>query len=236
MNTPQNQTLKDFERFFQEGYAEAKPPELQEASLAIYRALLKGSAVDLNIIAKDLKLSRGKLDQVLALLPKSTIDFDENGKIVAFVGFSLIPANHQFFAGGKEFYTWCVFDALFLPSLLQTGARLVTKCPETDEKIEVYLSDQTVLSASPAAPVLSLVATTGDACCHDIRGAFCNHVNLFKDQATFDTWSKGKDRTLAVPLKKGFAMALQRNEWRYPDIDWKAPFCSSENEEEQRNG
>ena len=224
MTTAQDQTLKNCERFFEQGYAEANPPELQKASLAIYRALLKGRSVIMYIVAKDLKLSRGKLDQVLALLPKSTIDVDENGKIVAFVGFSLIPANHQFFAGGKEFYTWCVLDALFLPSLLQTGARLVTKCPETDEKIEVYLSDQTVLSASPGTPVLSLVATTEDACCHDIRGAFCNHVNLFKDQTAFNTWSKGKDRTFAVSLKKGFAMALQRNDWRYPNIDWKQPF------------
>lgn len=221
MTTAQNQTLKDCEKFFEQGYAQGNPPELQEASLALYRALAKGSPVDLNDIARALRFSRNKLDQVLAPLPESTIDFDDGGKIVAFVGLSLIPANHSFFIGEKEFYTWCVLDALFLPSLLQTNARLVTTCPQTKSKIEVTLSDQTVLSASPTAPVMSLVATTGEECCDDIRSAFCNHVNLFRDQLAFDTWSKGKGGTIAVPLKEAFAMALQRNDWRYPDIDWK---------------
>jgi len=230
MTTPQNQTLKECEKFFEQGYAEAKPPELQEASLVIYRALANGHPADLNDIARTLGFSRPRLEQILALLPASTIDYDQMGKIVGFVGFSLEPANHSFFVGSKEFYTWCVFDAMFLPSLLQSNARLVTACPETGEKIEVYLSGQTVLSASPGAPVMSLVATTAEECGHDIRAVFCNHVNLFRDQLAFDEWSKGKAGTIAIPLKQAFAMALQRNEWRYPDIDWKAPVNPNEKE------
>lgn len=224
MRTAELSLLNKCEMFLELGYTEDNPPELQEASLALYRALAKGSPVDLHDIAKSLKLSRNRLDQVLALLPDSTIDYDDSGKIVAFVGLSLAPANHSFFIGAKEFYTWCVLDALFLPSLLHTNARLATACPQTNSKIEVYLSNQTVLSASPTAPVMSLVATTGEECCDDIRSNFCNHVNLFRDQRTFDTWSKGKEGAIAVPLKQAFAMALQRNEWRYPDIDWKASF------------
>ena len=107
---------------------------------------------------------------------------------------------------------------------MQANARLVTTCPQTKSKIEVTLSDQTVLSASPTAPVMSLVATTGEECCDDIRSAFCNHANLFRDQLAFDTWSKGKEGAIAVPLKEAFAMALQRNDWRYPDVDWKQPY------------
>lgn len=230
MTTPQNQTLWDCAKFFEQGYAEVNSPELQEASLVIYRALATGHPVDLNDIARTLGFTRPGLEQILALLPPSTIDYDQLGKIVGFVGFSLKPANHGFFIGSKEFYTWCVFDALFLPSLLQSNARLVTACPQTGEKIEVYLSDQTVLSASPGAPVMSLVATTGEDCCHDIRSVFCNHVNLFRDQHAFDEWSKGKTGIIAVPLKEAFAMALQRNAWRYPDIDWKAPVHPNEKE------
>ena len=216
--------LNKCEKFFELGYMKDNPPELQKISLAIYRGLAKGSPVKLADIAKDLGLNHDKVETFLQLLPKSTIDFDESGRIVAFVGLSLTPANHSFFIGNKEFYTWCVIDALFLPSLLQTNARLVTACPQTSSKIEVYLSSQTVLSASPVAPVVSLVATTGEDCCHDIRAAFCNHVNLFRDQLAIDKWSKGKDGIIAVPLKKAFVMALQRNDWRYPDINWKKPF------------
>lgn len=202
----------------------ANPPELQEASLAIYRALAKGAPVVLDDIAGQLNLSPGELDQSLALLPGKTIDYDNEGNIVGFVGFSLKPANHSFFIGTKEFYTWCVFDALFLPSLLQTYARLVTTCPATAKKIEVNLSDQTVLDASPPSAVVSLVATTGEDCCNDIRAVFCNHVNLFHDYEAFEEWAEGRDGIIGVPLKEAFAMALQRNDWRYPDIDWKTKF------------
>lgn len=224
MTTAQDQILIDCERFFQEGYAEANPPELQKASLAIYRALAKGSAVDLGDIAEGLRLSRAKLDQVLALLPGSTIDYDDSGKIVGFVGFSLKPTNHSFFIGTKKFYTWCVFDALFLPSLLQTSARLVTTCPSSNKKIEVNLTDHSVLDASPPAPVVSLVATTAEECCNDLRAVFCNHVNLFHDMLAFEKWTKNKEGQIAVPLKEAFAMALARNDWRYPDIEWKRSF------------
>ncbi|MEE8295096.1 MAG: organomercurial lyase [Sphingomonadales bacterium] len=224
MATTEASLLNKCERFFEQGYAKANPPELQKTSLAIYRALAKSQPVNPNNIAGDLGLSRSKLDQILTLLPKNSIDVDAGGNIIGFVGFSLKPANHQFFIGGKEFYTWCVLDALFLPSLLQSSARLVTKCPETDEKIEVNLTAHSVLDASPPAPVVSLVATAAEECCDDLRAVFCNHVNLFHDIGAFEKWNNNKEGQIAVPLKEAFAIALQRNHWRYPDIDWKAKF------------
>ncbi len=224
MTVTPNITLKDCEEFFEQGYAEANPPELQAASLAIYRALAKGPPVNLETIAIRLGLTRAALDRALALLPNKTIDYDHSGNIVGFVGFSLKPSNHSLFIGTKEFYTWCVFDALFLPSLLQTNARLVTICPATNKKIEVNLTSHTVLDASPPSAVVSLVATNAEACCNDIRAVFCNHVNLFHNHGAFEKWAVGKENIIGVPLKEAFSMAQQRNHWRYPDIDWKAPF------------
>lgn len=224
MTAPQSQTLKDVERFFEQGYAADNPPELQKASLAIYRSLAKNRPVNPDNIAGDLGLNRRKLDQILTLLPNKTIDYDAAGNIIGFVGFSLKPANHRFFIGEKEFYTWCVIDALFLPSLLQTNARLVTTCPSSNKKIEVNLTSHSVLDASPPAPVVSLVATTAEECCNDLRAVFCNHVNLFYDIQAFEKWNNNKEGQVAVPLKEAFAIALARNAWRYPDIDWKAKF------------
>ncbi|PCO29942.1 organomercurial lyase, partial [Escherichia coli] len=54
--------------------------------------------------------------------------------------------------------------------------------------------------------------------CVNLRSAFCDHVNLFKDERTFTAWSQARQEA-HVTLPEAQIFARQRNPVRYPDVD-----------------
>jgi alkylmercury lyase len=210
-------------RFLKRGYAQSNPPELQRASLAIYRVLATGRPAVRPEIARALGVSPAALTKALSLLPAHSINADDRGRIVAFVGLSLVAAKHALLVGKNRLYTWCAFDALFLPPLLGTDARLVTTCPASGHQITVRITAASARAENARAPVVSMVAPSREDCCRDLRAAFCDHSNLFRDRRAFSDWSGKGREMLALPLDEAFAVALRRNQWRFPDVEWRKP-------------
>jgi hypothetical protein len=68
---------------------------------------------------------------------------------------------------------------------------------------------------------MSIVAPDNDACCVNLRRAFCDHVNLFKDEQTFMVWSQARPDAGYVTLPEAQRFARQRNALRYPDVKLK---------------
>ncbi len=68
---------------------------------------------------------------------------------------------------------------------------------------------------------MSIVGPDSEACCDDLRKAFCDHVNLFKDEQTFTAWSQARQDVGSVPLQEAQLFARQRNALRYPDVELK---------------
>jgi alkylmercury lyase len=113
-------------------------------------------------------------------------------------------------------YTWCVFDAVFLPEILGKPATLVTHRPGSGVEITVELAPGRVRSASPSGCVMSIVTPDSDACCVNLRKAFCDHVNLFKDEQTFMAWSQGRQDVGNVTLQVAQLFARQRTRCGIP--------------------
>ena len=207
----------DFHTYLREGNFLAGAAHLVPLALALYRLLGEGLPVHRTALAKWLSLSPVQLDSLLNDIPRSTIDFDATGAVTAFGGLSLIPANHVFKAGNRELYTWCVFDALFLPEILGKPATVSTLCPATGETIEIEMTLRTIVSSRPSEPVMSIIAPDSAACCENLRGAFCNHVNLFIDDRAFRDWATDRLDVAFVSLEEAHELALQRNRYRYGD-------------------
>ena len=205
----------DFHTYLREGNFLAGAAHLVPLTLALYRLLGEGLPVHRTALAKWLSLSPVQLDSLLNDIPRSTIDFDATGAVTAFGGLSLIPANHVFKAGNRELYTWCVFDALFLPEILDKPATVSTRCPATGKTIEIEMTPQAIVSSRPAEPVMSIVALDSPACCENLRGAFCNHVNFFIEADAFRTWADERNDVGFVTLNEAHELALQRNRYRY---------------------
>lgn len=207
----------DFRNYLREGNYLAGASHLIPLTLALYRLLGDGLPVHRTALEKWLDLSPAQVDSLLNDLPRSTIDFDAADAITAFGGLSLLPANHRFKAGNRELYTWCVFDALFLPEILGKPATVSTLCPATGETIEIEMTPRTIVYSRPSEPVMSIIAPDSAACCENLRSAFCNHVNLFVDDRAFRDWATDRPDVAFVSLEEAHELALQRNRYRYGD-------------------
>ena len=75
-----------------------------------------------------------------------------------------------FHVDGKTFSTWCAWDALFLPAMLNQHAQVESMCPVTKEKIRVIMTPAGIESCEPNGAVLSIIvpnlATTGSSQLH----------------------------------------------------------------------
>lgn len=204
-----------FRDYLREGHFLAEAPRLVPLSLALYRRLGDGAPVERTELAADLNLTVEAVGKDLRALPDSALDFDDHGAVVAFGGLSIAPARHRFRIGDSELYTWCVFDALFLPQLLGKSAMSITRCPGTGATIEIVQTPTAIASSQPASPVMSIVAPDKESCCENLRGAFCDHVNFFADEAAFRDWAGDRPDVAAVSLEEAHELARQRNRYRY---------------------
>jgi alkylmercury lyase len=196
--------------------------EHQRLSVELLRLLGRGAPVTREQLGTACGLAKGKIDKLLSEFPPTNFVVDERGQLIAFAGLSLVPTHHHFDTNDTKLYTWCVFDAFFLPEILGKPATLTTRCPESETELVVELAPGELRSVPSSGCVMSIVTPDSAACCVNLRSAFCDHVNLFKDERTFVAWARGRPATACVTLAEAQIFARQRNVVRYPDIDLSA--------------
>lgn len=205
-----------FDGFLQEGYLLANPPELQRLCISAYRLLAQGNPVSPDALTEAASLRLDETHALISLIPESAYTRRSDGALTAFIGLSIEKSAHRFIVGGRTLYVWCVFDALFLPALLKCNAILKTRCPATHADIIIDIDSERAAPVSPTHPVMSIIAPDNAACCRDLRGAFCDHVNFFADQ---DAFNRANVDGACVSLDEAFALATRRNAARFPDVD-----------------
>jgi len=199
-------------------------PAMQGLSIALYRLLAHGSPVPRDALGSATGLTGPELDNLLRQIPPSWIEVDEAGSVIAFGGLTLAPTRHRFAVGGRILHTWCAFDALFLPEILDQIAHITSTCPATEATIHLALGPSGLGTVDPPGAVLSIIEPDLDDCRDDLRGAFCCHVNLFADAAAFDRWAGAAAGALTrLSIGDALALAAARNAARYRDIGLGEP-------------
>jgi alkylmercury lyase len=184
----------------------------QRISLALYREVSKGVPVTASHLGDTLGMDEKTIRQTLADIDPSRLHYDENDNIVAFAGLSQIKAPHRFLCKGHALYTWCVFDALFLPQLLRAEAQVISVCPVTDATITMLVTSEGPQQIKPANTVMSFVRPGQENLCGNLRAAFCNHVNFFASRDIGENWQKKKPGADVLSLNAAFALGRIRNE------------------------
>jgi len=215
-------TREAFVEYLEQGLLTLNTPEIQRASVALYRLLSRGAPVTTHQLAAACGLSHDSTGRLLAEFPATSLVRNMHGAVTAFGGLSLSPTPHRFIAGRVELHTWCVLDALFLPEILGKPAKLLTHCPASGMEIAADLEPGSVRSARPSGIVMSILAPDRNACCANLRTAFCDRVNLFSDRRAFATWAQDRAGMGSVSLSEAQLLARQRNAARYPDIELAA--------------
>ena len=119
----------------------------------------------------------------LARIPDT--EFDKQGNIVGW-GITLVPTQHRFGVKGHSLFTWCAFDTVLFPSLLQAKAQVQSTCTTTGQPIAFIATPDGITDLTPTTSVLSL--SLPSARCECVRGTFCEQSHFFQTREVAFPW------------------------------------------------
>ncbi len=184
----------------------------QHVLLGLYRLIAQGSPVSLEDLGTELGLGHAAVKRAIAAVAPSRLQYNDKGAIIAFAGLSQVPSPHRFSFGGRDLFTWCAFDTLFLPEVLGGSARVSSKCPITAKEIRFTVTEEGPQAVTPGETVMSFVMPSTDTCCTDLRDVFCNHVNFLASRQAGAAWlARNPDATI-LSLNDAFALGRIRND------------------------
>jgi alkylmercury lyase len=135
-------------------------------------------------LARRLQMSQENLTAHLARVPDT--EFDAQGYIVGW-GMTLLPTQHHFLLKDHSLFTWCAFDTVLFPPLLQVEAQVQSVCEATDQPITfVATRSAGIADLLPATSVLSLILPTERCDC--VRGTFCEQSLFFQSEEAASSW------------------------------------------------
>jgi alkylmercury lyase len=180
-------------------------PGCEDAPLAraLLRALARGKPVSTRALADATGRDESEVSALLVRWPN--VHRDREGQIVAFGGLSLVPTLHRFQVGGRRLYTWCAWDTLFLPALLDEPASVESACPVTRTAVDLTVAPERVLASDPEDVRVSF-PPPGRTSTEDITGSFCCHVHFIAGEAAATCWLAGHDGGLVLSLEDAFEL------------------------------
>ncbi|MGY6258121.1 organomercurial lyase MerB [Paraburkholderia caledonica] len=173
----------------------------------LLRELSKGVPVSPAALALALDWQVGRV--VAALKQAVSTEWDDDGNVVGF-GLTLRETPHTFEVGGRCLYTWCAFDTLFFPALIDRTAHVASRCAATGVPVSLTVTPTVIQDVAPAGAAVSLILPQDTS---DIRAAFCCHVHFFASAAVGHDWASTHAGVEIVNVQDAFAVGRERAEW-----------------------
>jgi len=189
--------LNEIARAMADGLREGLCSHKPELFRQLLRLLAEGRPVPLEKLATALDISRDEIKTLLRQL--SSVEFDQDRNIVG-SGITLTPTPHHFQVSGHELFTWCAFDTIFFPVILEKPAHVESPCPVTGVKVQLTVTPEGVENLKPDTAVVSIVVPEASEACCDVRGAFCNQVHFFSSSEAASSWLKAHQGAIIIPV------------------------------------
>jgi len=190
-------------------------PDKQRAAIVIYRELAKGRPVDDVELAAALKISPA---EARGLLERDSIKAfayaDEQGRVVGFGGLATTPMHHRFDVDGCALWTWCAWDSLFIPEILDRRAHVVSPDPESGAPIRLVVTPAGIESADPASAVVSFARPEANifaSSAENVMARLCHFVFFFASRRSYERWANKHPGTFLFSLDEAFALARRMN-------------------------
>jgi alkylmercury lyase len=194
-------------------------PEEQRAAVALYRELAKGQAVDAAQLGQALGIPAAESRTLLQRDSiKCAVFPDREGRVLGFGGLAAAPMHHCFVVDGRDLWTWCAWDSLFLPKILGHQARVASPDPETGEVVRLVVTPERIESVEPKDTVISFVwldAEVFRTSAANIMAKFCCFVYFFASPASGERWVSKNPGTFLCTLEEAFALAKRFNEHNF---------------------
>lgn len=189
-------------------------------AVGLYRLLADGEPVSPERLAETLNLSVSRVRETLSQWPG--VYYDDNRAVIGFWGLVLSEMPHRFQVDGRNLYTWCAWDSLFIPGILRKTARVESTDPVTNEKISLVVEPEGVKELEPADTVVSFLAPDRvfDA---DIIQSFCHFVHFFGSRDSGERWSSEHNGTLLFSADQAYELGRLTNARNFGEALAKTP-------------
>jgi Helix-turn-helix domain of alkylmercury lyase./Alkylmercury lyase. len=174
--------------------------------VVLLRELSNGAPVSPAALALALDWPIGRV--TAALQQAVSTEWDNDGNVVGY-GLTLRETPHTFEVGGRRLYTWCAFDTLFFPVLIDQTAHVVSRCAATGVPVSLTVTPTVIQDVAPAGAAVSLILPQDTP---DIRAAFCCHVHFFASAAVGHQWASTHGAVDIVNVQDAFAVCRERAE------------------------
>ena len=217
--TPDEPTaLSDLERdALVSVFAEAFPAMSaadQRLAKTLYRLLANSKRVAAASLAGVLERRTEEIERLLTQWPGV---FRDEDCVVGFWGLTVKETPHRLQVDGVATYTWCAWDTLWIPALLDATVQVVSRCAQTREPVRLRVSPERVESVEPAAVLLSFLKPEVRKLREHATANFCHFVHFFRDRKAAERWIAGHPDTFLISLEAAFDLGRRVNAARYRD-------------------
>jgi alkylmercury lyase len=180
----------------------------QRVQLTLFRLLAEGAPLEPERLATHAALPESEAGALLAAW--HGVHCDDAGRVVAFQGLSVVEAPHRFRVDGRELYTWCAWDTLFLPELIGRPAEVESTCPTTGTTVSLRVGPDGPSELSPTNAVLSFIRP-GAPFAEDTIASFCRFVHFFASIQAAEAWTRRHPGTFVISIEQGFEIGRRSN-------------------------
>jgi alkylmercury lyase len=184
----------------------------QELALGLYRKLAEGEPVSAAALAADLGHQEAEVAGALEGWPG--LFRAEDGRVISFWGLAIPEMPHSFRVGGHQLFTWCAWDALFIPELIGQAAEVESRSPASDEEVRLIVEPNAVREVEPESAVVSMLPPA-EAFDYRVMTSFCHYVHFFPSSAEGEGWvaEHGGTFLLSVPEAHELGRLVNRKQF-----------------------
>jgi alkylmercury lyase len=189
------------------------PESEQRVALTLYRLLAEVGPVSAGLLARMSGIGAAETERMLS--GWASVYRDDDGEIIGYGGLTIAKTKHRMRLGRNTRYTWCAWDTLFIPQLLNTTAQVESICPATGKRVALTVRPDGI-EPSGEPPLVSLVAPEAAVAAADIVSHFCCHVHFFATEGAGQGWIAKQPGTFLATLEQAWQLGCRRNAQHYP--------------------
>ena len=196
------------EKLNQAGVPPKFGPDISRLLIKVIGIVAEGQPVNDELVSglvAEIGIDEAKAAEFL----RSVTERDDDDNIVGIVGLSQNPNwAHRFNVNGNSLRTWCAWDTLFIPLLLNRTATIESESPVSKETIRVTVSPDGVNETSPKEAVVSIVLLESDQAksVEEVWSQFCHQVYFFTSREEGEQWTAGRDDIEILTVDEAFEL------------------------------
>ncbi len=190
-------------------------PEEQTVAVALYRELARGSPVSAEQLAAALHVRPARARELLERpCIKAFVYPDEQSRVLGFGGLAAAPMHHKFEVGGRTLWTWCAWDALFIPAILGADALVESADPVSGVLVRLTVTRDGVAAVEPPSAVISFLlpdAEEFNKSAANVMAKFCHYGFFFASMETGEHWTAKHPGTFLYAIDDAVELARRLN-------------------------